>query len=1062
MSAQIRKTAEQPSVKAIETDLGRKLQGNLDTIDLLVNRGYLADLTLAAPVPTIEDEESYKGMALMRISKVAYLKGEDINEKLVNVYGALSTIGSSVLLLAKGDPRGVEFYLGIREPNYERRLVSEGVLESSLRGNFPGIEASPCSEDEVRSLMEASFPHAYDYRSLTSVTIVPSERAEETRHDSEQSRFVQGIEKFIEGMEGQPFTALFLAAPVGRRSLKTVRETYEELSTSLSVMRQMQRQISEQEGGSVADGINNSFSNSLSKGFSETAGSHSDSSRARSKNRDRHRNSQVFMLGSSGGTSRGTTSTTSSGTNQSRTSSSTKTSQTGGGTSRTTTASTSSTRAVTLTQTNKQVDALLQRIDAQLKRIDSCEAYGVWEVGCFFVSKYQQVSIMAASLFKALMSGERSQLETPHINTWPNDRAAFPRVAQVFDTLRLGLVPKFAYEVPLDRKTSHQTISPVSLISGKELPLVLGLPRHSVSGVTAVSSAEFGRNVLRASKRHPAREIDLGVVSYMGKAKTQIPVRLDADSLTAHCLITGSTGSGKSNATYQIINELVDARNDVSVLVIEPAKGEYKIQYGRLPGVGIFTTNPRYGDMLHMNPFAFPPEVHVLEHLDRIIEVFSACWPLYAAMPALLKKSFEQAYMQHGWDLSNSYHIELGNGRWPTFTDICELLPSILDSSEFSGDTKGDYIGSLVTRVNSLTTGLVGQIFSGEPVPAEILFDQNAIVDLSRIGSTETKALIMGTLVLQLNEHRQSSKVNMNAGLRHVTILEEAHNLLRKTSPEQSQEGANLQGKSVEMISNSIAEMRTYGEGFIIVDQSPSAVDVSAIRNTNTKIILRLPEQDDRRAAGASIGLSDDQIAEMAKLPQGHAVVYQNDWLEPVLTKINRAEESYRRLVPKANDPADRAALAGLFIEELLKQESRGAVVKSRFDAIARTGPGSASDKNEMRRAIAALSAASGATIDKKMLSRTIAVIAGTGDLLEVLASQLPSLGEGAVASISNKREFATWKKLAKAHLRFYASLKTDRAKESVLDHLIEATCEERRTASWKAYAKVRNSIMRG
>ena len=60
-------------------------------------------------------------------------------------------------------------------------------------------------------------------------------------------------------------------------------------------------------------------------------------------------------------------------------------------------------------------------------------------------------------------------------------------------------------------------------------------------------------------------------------------------------------------------------------------------------------------------------------------------------------------------------------------------------------------------------------------------------------------------------------------------MLEEAHNLLKRTSKEQNQEGANMVGKSVEMISNSINEMRTYGEGFIIIDQSPMAVDSSAI-----------------------------------------------------------------------------------------------------------------------------------------------------------------------------------------------------------------------------------------
>ena len=128
----------------------------------------------------------------------------------------------------------------------------------------------------------------------------------------------------------------------------------------------------------------------------------------------------------------------------------------------------------------------------------------------------------------------------------------------------------------------------------------------------------------------------------------------------------------------------------------------------------------------------------------------------------------------------------------------------------------------------------------------------------------------------------------MNVPLHHVTVLEEAHNILKRTSVEQNPEGSNVAGKSVEMISNAIAEMRTYGEGFIIADQSPGAVDISVIRNTNTKIIMRLPDEQDRRLAGKSAGLKDNQLDEIAKLPKGVAVVYQNDWLEPVLCKIGR------------------------------------------------------------------------------------------------------------------------------------------------------------------------------
>jgi hypothetical protein len=108
------------------------------------------------------------------------------------------------------------------------------------------------------------------------------------------------------------------------------------------------------------------------------------------------------------------------------------------------------------------------------------------------------------------------------------------------------------------------------------------------------------------------------------------------------------------------------------------------------------------------------------------------------------------------------------------------------------------------------------------------------------------------------------------------------------------------------MISNSIAEMRTYGEGFIIADQAPNAVDISAIRNTNTKIIMRLPEESDRQMAGRSAGLKDVQISEIAKLPKGVAVVYQNDWVEPVLCKISKynGSETQYKYTPNQNGDA--------------------------------------------------------------------------------------------------------------------------------------------------------------
>ena len=161
--------------------------------------------------------------------------------------------------------------------------------------------------------------------------------------------------------------------------------------------------------------------------------------------------------------------------------------------------------------------------------------------------------------------------------------------------------------------------------------------------------------------------------------------------------------------------------------------------------------------------------------------------------------------------------------------------------------------------------------------------------------SSETKALLMGLMVYILNEYRMDQKTENNTGLRHVTVLEEAHNLLKNTSGGESE----LIGKSVEMITNTIAEIRTYGEGFIIVDQSPSSVDIAAIKNTNTKIVLRTPEANDREAVGRSMGLSTAQVNEIAKLPSGVAVVYQNNWISPVLTLVDKAKVTEKPFVNK-------------------------------------------------------------------------------------------------------------------------------------------------------------------
>lgn len=418
-----------------------------------------------------------------------------------------------------------------------------------------------------------------------------------------------------------------------------------------------------------------------------------------------------------------------------------------------------------------------------------------------------------------------------------------------------------------------------------------------------IPMAPFGRNVME----NTGGTLELGCLYHMGHNEgshgREQKVRVDIESLSMHTFITGSTGAGKSTVIYSILDKLkchpVNGGSEkIKFMVVEPAKGEYKDRFGMDPDVRVYGTNHKKMPLLRINPFSFPEDIHVLEHIDRLIEIFNVCWPMYAAMPAVLKDSIERAYLVSGWNLETSecrYVDSRGIPLFPSFADVLCQVNRVMDESAYSSDSKGDYKGALCTRLKSLTNGLYGQIFTSEELSGEELFDSNVIVDLSRTGSGETKALIMGLLVMKLQEYRMANALGSNCPLKHVTVLEEAHNLLKRTSAAQPAEGSNMLGKSVELLANSIAEMRTYGEGFIIADQAPGLMDKSVIRNTNTKIILRLPDLEDRELAGRAAGLNDSQILEISRFRNFVAAVYQNNWLEPVLCHM---EPNFKRVSP--------------------------------------------------------------------------------------------------------------------------------------------------------------------
>lgn len=569
-------------------------------------------------------------------------------------------------------------------------------------------------------------------------------------------------------------------------------------------------------------------------------------------------------------------------------------------------------QGTTLCAQNMTLISILKKIEAHLKRIEACESLGMWKFAAYFLAESAAESETAANIYRSVVSGNQSSIERAAVNTWIGQ----PEINKLSVYLKNFLHPEFRYDRYSYGKEAI-VVEPTAIVSTKELAIHMGLPRHSIKGLSVIEHASFAQEAIQRGMVSENR-VHLGKIYHLGEI-TETNVEIDADSMTMHTFITGSTGSGKSNAIYCILKEI--EKKGIPFLIVEPAKGEYKKVFGH---IRCFGTNPNLGEIIRINPFSFPKKIHVLEHIDRLVEIFNVCWPMYAAMPAVLKESIEKAYISAGWDMDLSVNTKV-EGLFPTFDDVLIGLDNTINSSAYSTDTKGDYIGSLTTRIQSLTNGINGKIFSGNETDLSLIFENSAILDISRVGSMETKSLIMGIIVLKLQEFRMSNAIDMNAALNHITVLEEAHNILKKTSTEQSQDSSNLQGKSVEMLTNMIAEIRTYGEGFIIADQAPNLLDTAVIRNTNTKIVLRLPEGNDRMITGAAMALNEKQVMELSKLPTGVAAVYQNDWQEAVLCNLPKFETNCDT-VTKRSDVQDVSGkeAANQLLHILLKKDMDG------------------------------------------------------------------------------------------------------------------------------------------
>ena len=659
--------SEMPVQKVIETspsDLREYRQqietakNALNLVDDVVLKSYLKRLDSMdiASMPEAEGVDS--SIVLFKINRMVYEEDEFATDKFISAISSMSFADCSVFLVIDGYRDKTDFYLGVKNNDPKRTTASVAdTFKSSLVGQFPGINIDDCSiveKGKKSSLQEQVLRRISNASSLSSYVGIPAFKDEDGKYDN--NNYVQGTEKLAQAMQGKRYTAIILASNLTTDVVTEIRNGYEMIYSQLSPMATQQLAYSTNE--SLANAINRSKGVTQGKTKTQTIGeSHTNgTSSSHSKSDSETKKSKTAVgcsvlggvlsavgLGLSatgagaaigiplmaaggamsavGATGKSKTSGTTDtyGTSQSDTEnrsmsdaeshSETFTDSLGK------TATIGSSKNYTLTIHNKHIEELMKRIDQELERISMSESTGLWSVASYFFSYDNDFASAesAATIFKSIMQGEESGVETSAINSWIDNSQKMKMLTNSVCHLSH---PVFRNNLTVNGENIKVENS--SLLSSKELAMLLSLPHKSVPGFPVVEHVSLAKEVIRNNESLMKREVSLGCIFDLGKAYTENRVKLDVKSLTQHVFVTGSTGCGKSETIYKLINETKQV--GTKFLVIEPAKGEYKNVFG---DVNVFGTNPLIMPLLRINPFSFPTGVHVLEHIDRLTEIFN-------------------------------------------------------------------------------------------------------------------------------------------------------------------------------------------------------------------------------------------------------------------------------------------------------------------------------------------------------------------------------------------------------------------------------------------------------
>jgi uncharacterized protein len=433
-----------------------------------------------------------------------------------------------------------------------------------------------------------------------------------------------------------------------------------------------------------------------------------------------------------------------------------------------------------------------------------------------------------------------------------------------------------------DQMLSHPLPESPFLASSRLLATLTCPPKEEVPGLRLALRPEF--DVTPDPVSGGQDQIYLGQVLDRDRLPSG-PFPIAFPSLNRHTFVCGATGAGKSQTVRALLEQL--GAHSLPWLVVEPAKAEYRLMASRLTDAQVIAIRPGDPDTIPagINPLQPEPGFPLQTHVDLVRALFLAAFDAEEPFPQVLGAALSRCYEQLGWDLTLSESRVPGRRiRYPSLADLQRAARQVVQEIGYGPEVTQNVRGFIEVRLSSLRLGTTGRFFEGgHPIDFHSLLQRRVVLEIEDVGDDRDKAFLMGSVLVRLVEHLRVAErargVAREPGLRHVSVFEEAHRLLRRVD-------AGPAAHAVELFAGLLAEIRAYGEGLVVAEQIPSKLVPDVIKNTAVKIVHRLPAQDDREVVGATMNVTPTQASYLVTLRPGTAAVFTDGMDFPVLVQM--------------------------------------------------------------------------------------------------------------------------------------------------------------------------------